>query len=103
MSPLKSSFWKSYWIALRRAHNDAHARAFLFKTTLPLLVIAAYLLFFLFIHMRFGGNIWNVVFYIFIFGTGAIALVLLRRALSLQDETLKFSLNTPAPTAAQTA
>ena len=94
MSILSRGFWRSYWIALRRTRKDKRARSVSLKITFLLAYLVAYALFIAFMEVRTaaGQGIWNAVFYAFIFGTGMIAAILIRRWHRKQDEVLNTSL-----------
>jgi len=99
MSILSRGFWKSYWIALRRSGKDKRARSISLRITFWLAYLVAYVLFLVFMEVNTadGQGIWNAVFYAFIFGTGAIAAMLMRRWHRKQDELLNTSLTGRAP------
>lgn len=99
MSILSRGFWKSYWIALRRTGKDKRARSIGLRITFWLAYLVAYVLFLVFmeVYTAAGQGIWNAVFYAFIFGTGAIAAMFMRRWHRKQDELLNTSLTGRAP------
>lgn len=99
MSILSRGFWKAYWIALRRTRKDKRARSISLRITFWLAYLVAYILFVVLLEVNTaaGQGIWNAVFYAFIFGTGAIAAILMRRWHRKQDELLNTSLTGRAP------
>jgi len=94
MSIWARGFWKSYWIALKRARRDKRARSFALRVTVLLTYPVAYVLFIWFTEVTTGagGGMWRAVFYTFILGSGTIAAILMRRWHKKQDELLNFSL-----------
>src|SRR5262245_24308581 len=99
MSLLSCGFWKSYWIALRRTRKDKRARSISLRITFWLANLVAYILFVVFMEVNTASSqgVWNAVFYAFIFGTGTIAAILMRRWHRKQDELLNTSLTGRAP------
>lgn len=99
MSIFSRGFWKAYWIVLRRTKKDKRARSISLRITFWLAYLIAYIVFLAFLEMNTAGGqgIWNAVFYAFIFGTGAIAAILMRRWHRKQDELLNTSLTGRAP------
>ena len=99
MSMLTRGFWRSYWIALRRTRKDKRARSISLRITFWLAYLVAYILFLVLVEVNTaaGQRIWNAVFYAFIFGTGTIAAILMRRWNRKQDEFLNTSLTGRAP------
>ena len=91
MSLRRSTFWKSYWIALLRSKEDRRARHLALKISAFLLCILIYALFWLFpLHEREG--IWLYAFYGVIFGSALLTRFFLKRSNRRQDEMLSFSL-----------
>jgi hypothetical protein len=106
MSIWGREFWRSYGIALRRSNKDKRARSFALKTSFVLAYALAYVLYLCFLEVSTIGlqsAPWLIAFYGFIFGAGAIACILLRRAYRRQDELLSFSLTAPPRTVPQEA
>jgi len=104
MSILTRGFWRSYWIALRRARKDKRARSISLRITFGLTYLLAYILFLVFMFLVFmgvnaaaGQGVWNAVFYTFMLGAGTIAAILMRRWHRKQDELLNTSLTGRAP------
>ena len=95
MSIWSREFWKSYWIALQRTGRDRRARSIAFRITFLLTYLVAYVLFVVVTATNQG--IWNAAFYGFIFGTGTIAAILMRRWRRKQDELLNYSLTGRSP------
>jgi hypothetical protein len=92
---LGRTFWRSYWIALRRIRGDRRARALALKVTFGIGYAIAYLLYVgsLELHTMNDQPVgWTFAFYGFIFGTGLVAYFLLNRSHRKQDELLNFSL-----------
>lgn len=83
-------FIESFWIVLRRVGRDRRARSALFKLSLALLSVVGYPAYIVYTCV-IGGR-WQGVFYAFIFGTGAMAAILMRRWHRKQDEILNYSL-----------
>jgi len=92
MSIWARGFWKSYWIALQRTRRDKRARSFALRVTFLLTYLVAYVLFIFKVTTATGGGIWSAAFYTFIFGSGTIAAILIRRWHRKQDELLNYSL-----------
>src|SRR5881397_2815820 len=88
MSMAARTFWKSYWIALQRSARDKRARSYALKASFLLIYVVAYVLFIGYT----ASDGWNGAFYTFIFGSGTIAAILMRRWHRKQDELLNFSL-----------
>jgi hypothetical protein len=99
MSIWAREFWKSYWIALQRTGRDKRARSIALRITFLLAYLFAYVLFVFFMEVNAaaGQGIWNAAFYAFIFGTGTIAAILMRRWHRKQDELLNYSLTGRSP------
>ena len=94
MSIWAREFWKSYWIALQRTGRDKRARSFAVRITFLLTYLLAYVLFICFMEVTTAadGGVWSAAFYTFIFGSGTIAAILMRRWHRKQDELLNYSL-----------
>ncbi len=88
MSILARTFWKSYWIALQRIGKDKRARSYATRVSFFLIYLIAYALFVGYM----ASDSWNGIFYAFIFGSGTVAALLMRRWHRKQDEVLNFSL-----------
>jgi len=99
MSILKRGFWRSYWIALQRARKDKRARSISLKITFWLAYLVVYFLFVVLMEVNAaaGQGVGTAVFYAFIFGTGAVAAVFMRRWHRKQDELINTSLTGRAP------
>lgn len=83
-------FWTSSWIALRRAGRDKRARSTVLKLSLLFLALVGYAL--CIVCTAVVGGIWMAVFYVFIFGTGITAAILMRKWHRKEDELLNYSL-----------
>lgn len=96
---LTRGFWKSYWIALLRTRKDKRARSISLRITFWLIYLVASVIFVVFMEINTapGQGIWDAAFYFFIFGTGTIAAILMRRWHRKQDELLNTSLTGSAP------
>jgi hypothetical protein len=88
MSILARTFWRSYWIALQRTGKDKRARSYAIRVSFFLIYLIAYVLFVGYM----ASDRWNGIFYSFIFGSGTVAALLMRRWHRKQDEVLNFSL-----------
>src|SRR5215472_4016513 len=104
MSILTRGFWRSYWIALRRARKDKRARSISLRITIWLTYLLAFILLLVFMFLVFmgvnaaaGQGVWNAVFYAFMLGAGTVAAILMRRSHRKQDELLNTSLTGRAP------
>jgi hypothetical protein len=87
----RRQFWRSYWIALRRSGKDRRARHSALKISFLLAYVPAYIAFLL-VTLRGQEGAFAIPLYAFLFGTGAIAFLILRRSHRRQDELLNFSL-----------
>lgn len=86
-------FWKTYWISWRRIHKDKRARSLALRVTFFLVYLAVYAAFLIGqVTSAAGGGIWNAVFYLVTFGSGLVAVLLIRRWHKKQDELLNYSI-----------
>jgi len=92
MSIWRRGFWRSYWIALWRSREDKRARTSALRVTLLLAFVLAEVVIVFILPLRERESAWQIAFYGFIFGTGMIAFVILRRSHRKQDEWLNYSL-----------
>lgn len=83
-------FWKSYWLALLRAGRDKRASVAVLKISLLLLYVVGCALYL--VYTAVAGGPWQTAFYAFIFGTGILAAILMRRWHRKEDEFLNQSL-----------
>jgi hypothetical protein len=72
-------FWKWSWIALRRFHKDKRFRRPVLLMSFGLAYFVTYLIFAWKINREDGMGIWTVPFYGFIFGSGFLASIFIRR------------------------
>jgi hypothetical protein len=95
MSLLRSAFWKSYWIALRRSREDKRARITSLRVTLLLFFFLICLLIPVFIGLlayKESGGVWVLVSYGVMFGSSLLVRRFLGRSNRAQDEMLSYSL-----------
>src|SRR5437868_6534833 len=88
----RREFWRSYWFALRRSVKDKSTRSMAVRISFALAYLFLYVPAILLLPLRQRGTIWLIAFYGLIFGTGAIAFLMLRRSHRSQDKLLSYSL-----------
>lgn len=99
----RKAFWRSYWIALRRSGQDRRARIFVLQVSGAIAYVIACIGFILILLFRSQGGGWLFAFYGFIFGTGFIAFLAIRRSHRRDRQLLNFSLSGDAPRTASDA
>jgi hypothetical protein len=87
----RPTFWRFYWISLRRSPRDKRARVLALQITVFLLFVLIYVLFWL-LPLRSPGGIYLFGFYIVIFGSALITRLLISRSNRNANEVLSFSL-----------
>src|SRR5579863_6241647 len=95
MSLWRTSFWRTYWIALRRSKEDRRARFLALRASILLLLLLANVVFWLVLWrviVRSQGGVWAIGEYAALFMSALLVRFLLNRSNRSANEQLSYSL-----------
>ena len=90
MSLWQREFWQTYWIAVRRCRTDSRARQVVIRTSIRLLILPLYLVFWIIVFGRSESSLWIIMFDGLALAAAVLVVMALRKSHRREDALFSF-------------